>query len=158
MPPLPGPRRRTRWTPPGRLRGSVKVGDLFMSAAQVRAELDRVDRRYQSLLRAAAALPDDDATRVAFRAAFRAWRAFYEDARNDWLAWGSNVSEADRFDREADAWRARLAEAGAPAPDDPTTSRTAPRTEVPGASWWLAAGVLVVVGVYLWRHESGGEG
>lgn len=150
---LPGPRGVRRPRLPGLHR--VAVGDLFMTTAQVRAELDRIDARWQSLLRSAATLTEGDPVRVEFRAAFTDWRRFYEDAYGDWLAWGSNVSEADRFDREADAWRVRLADAGAAPPVNPTTSRTAPRSELPSSGWMLAALALGVAGVYLWTTRGG---
>lgn len=152
---LPGPRGRTAPVHPPR-RNSVQVGDLYMSAAQVRSELDRVQRRLFALLRASMRLPEGDEARAAFALFYADWRAFYESAREDWLAWGSNVSEAQRYDQEADAWRARLAQAGAGVPADPTTSRTVDRGGIPWGTVALVAG-LAVGGLYLARSQAEGR-
>lgn len=149
---LPGPRGRTAPVHPP-LRHGTMVGDLYMSASQVRSELDRVQRRMMALLRTSMRLAESDETRAAFAIFYADWRRFYDDAREDWVAWGSNVSEAQRYDQEADAWRARLAQAGAGRPADPTTSSTVDRSS--GVSWGTLAllGGLAVLGVYLVRRD-----
>lgn len=146
-PSLPGPRR-------------VRVGlddTNPMDPAQVRAVLDRVNARWLSLKTAAANATTGrsaewPATRRELLNQWAAWRAFYVDAYDDWLAWGTNVLTANEWDREADAWRARL-EAEGLRVANPTTSSTG---DAPEGSWWpwLVGGGLVVAGLYFYSQRN----
>lgn len=115
---------------PARVAGATRIGDLYMDAAQVRAELDRVDARWTTLKRDVVnAIPlEPPGERATFRRnfvdAFNRWRTFYEDAYDDALAWGSNVTQAEAFDAELETWRARFVELGE-TPSNPTSSTTA---------------------------------
>ena len=148
-PSLPGPRRRV----------VVGLDDTNpMDAAQVRAVLDRVNARWLSLKTAAANAsaegrsPSWTATRRELLNQWAAWRAFYVDAYDDWLAWGTNVLTANEWDREADAWRASL-EAEGIRVANPTTSSTG---DAPEGSWWpwLLGGSLVVAGLYFYSVRN----
>jgi len=146
---LPGPRRR---------RVVVGLDDTNpMSAAQVRAVLDRVNARWLSLKTAAANATTGrsaewPAVRRELLSQWAAWREFYSDAYDDWLAWGTNVLSANEWDREADVWRSRLAAEGI-AVANPTTSSTG---DAPEGSWWpwLVGGGLVVAGLYFYAARN----
>lgn len=128
-----------------RLDDNAVVGQIYLDASQVRGELDRVNGRWVSLKRAAArGLEATDPARVELGEAWASWRRFYDAAYDDWLAWSTNVAEADRWDREADAWRERLRALGVTV-GNPTSSSTAPRPELPGISFGggLTAGLLL---------------
>lgn len=147
--PYPGRRARARkrvHVEVRRLDTNELVGQVYLDASQVRGELDRVDGRWRALKRAVASssLPTTDPARIELGEAWASWRRFYDAAYDDWLAWSTNVAEADRWDREADAWRERLAELGVRV-GNPTSSSTAPRPELPGLSFGggLTTGVLL---------------
>ncbi len=139
--------KRRKIRPSDRLRARtrrVRVAGLYMTAAQVRAELDRVDVRMVSLKRDIAEhLPANDAMRLDFASFYARWHSFYQSARADWLAWGSNVDQAQNFDAELDAWRTRYSDATGLVPTTPTTSRTVPR----GLGLGLPSTSTVLVGL-----------
>lgn len=138
-------RRRQKQRPSDRLR--FRVGDVYMSAAQVRAELDRTENRMRSLKRdMARALPATDELRRQYSELYSRWYAFQREAREDWLAWGSNVSQAQAFDQEADAFRRRFVERGFSA-TAPTTSRTVNRGESWGSLLGKAVAGLAILGI-----------
>ncbi len=114
---------RVKRRPSDRLRVRV-AGDVYTSAAQVRAELDRAEIRMRALKRdMARQLPPGDDLRREYNEFYSRWYEFRRQAREDWLAWGANVTQAQYFDQEADAYRRRLVERGftATSPTRPTT-------------------------------------
>lgn len=135
------PRRQKR-RPSDRLR--MRVGDVYVSAAQVRAELDRIEVRMRALKRdMARALPADDEMRRQYAELYSRWYAFQREARGDWLAWGTNVTQAQYFDDEANAFRRRFIERGF-TPTNPTTPNTARRSSWVDALGKIAFGVVVL--------------
>lgn len=148
-------RKRKRVRPSDRTSQRVRVSGVYMTAAQVRAELDRVDSRMVALKRDLSALPANDELRESFSDFYDRWHRFYQDARGDWLAWGSNVDQAQAFDQELDTYRARYRQATGRAPTNPTTSRTVERLRpsdfASGAGKAaVAIGVLALLGVVAW--------
>lgn len=140
---------------------TVRVGELYLTAGQVRAELDRVDSRWLALKRDIVHnIPLGDATpenraefRRSFLDAFYRWRRFYEDAADDWMGWGTNVTQAESFDAELDNWRTRYASLTGREPSAPTTSATGRRYRASGDAWadaikWVAGGAAVVAIAY----------
>lgn len=152
---LPHNSRRARVRPVlPHMSRNVRVGEVYMTAAQVRAELDRVAARWNALHHDIVAnVPTDDPFRAEFDAASANWRTFYNDAYADWLAWGSNVTQAESFDAELDSWRTRYAELTGREPTAPVTSTTGRRHRGSGSEWasaakWVAGAVIVGAVVY----------
>lgn len=125
---------------------------IYWTAAQVREELDRVDLRFQSLARdvearfQASADPEITSFRSEFLAFFGEWRRFYDDAYDDWLAWGSNVDTARGWDEELDTYAERFTEITGVAPSSPTRSDAADERRRSG-SGWLVPMIFVGLGV-----------
>lgn len=151
---------RKRPRPSTRTSQRVRVGGVYMGAGQVRAELDRVDVRMVGLKRDIARhLPANDPLAETFRDFYQRWHAFYVDAYADWLAWGSNVDQAQNFDAELDAFARQYTEASGRRPSTPTRSTTVPRMSprdigrgigqgIGGAFVALGVVAAVVVGAY----------
>ena len=153
---LPGPRGRVAPVHPP-MRNGVVIGDLYMTSAQVRSELDRVDRRMRAALASAMSIqPITDATRLAFFQFWNGWRDFYQSARADVLAWGTNVSEAQRYDQELDSWRERLRDVTGREVGDPTSSRTVARDSgIPWGTLALVGGLAAVAAIYASTRNAG---
>lgn len=142
-------RKRVIRRPSDRL--TVRVGDFYASAAQVRAELDRIETRMLALKRDIARnVAADNPLRQSFADFFDGWYAFQRDARQDWLAWGTNVTQAQYFDQELDRYRSRYSELTGLQPTAPTTSRTANRSLFSGMGGTLAlvaGGAVLALGL-----------
>ena len=148
---LPHNTRKKRTVMRPSMRRGVRVaGGLYLSASQVRALLDRVNGRWVSLKRAFASnVAETDATRVAFNEQWRAWRAFYADAYDDWLAWSTNVDQAEAFDRERQAFAERYEQITGTRLPDPTTNTTANAPPVLNGVFGRVSPLAIVGGLAL---------
>lgn len=115
-------------------------GGVYLFQNQVQALLDRVMARWQSLrsdwARYAAAAPE----RADFERQFEAWNRFYQSAYRDRLAWGTNVDQAEAYDRELDAWAERFKAQTSRDTTNPTTSVSASNPTNPAAAFGSALG------------------
>lgn len=129
-------------------------GGVYLTAAQVRALLDRVQLRWIGMRNDFATHAAASVLRPQFEAAFEAWNRFYRDAYDDWIAWGTNVDQAEAFDRELDSWRSRFETETGRTATNPTTSTTSAAP----SSWPSVSSVVAPIAViggltlFAWAH------
>ena len=115
-------------------------GGVYLFQSQVQALLDRVMNRWQSLRSDWLRYASDAPERTDFEREFEAWSRFYQAASRDRIAWGTNVDQAEAYDRELDVWAERFKTVTGRDTTNPTTSASAANPENPAASFGSALG------------------